>query len=282
MTLNYGVISSKPKKRIKDSYPLFSHVAKQLAHHGFEDAAIKVYPTIDELVYALRSGEVDLISSTIYPALVAKQRAQAEPILVRWKKGEESYSSIFVANKTHQYKDLSELQGKIIGFEDRGSTSGYFLPMMKLLGQGLKVQQITSLQSQPDPDKVGYFFFDDMLRETNEVNMSMWAAKGMVDAIAFSSSNWSNPKDTPAALKQQLHTFAETSEYPRSIMSVSAKLDPAVASELKEILLELDQSELGKSVLQNYQETKRFSQIDSEAEKLLYEAEQLLTKFEAH
>ncbi|MDN3684743.1 hypothetical protein QW180_18855 [Vibrio sinaloensis] len=33
------------------------------------------------------------------------------------------------------------------------------------------------------------------------MNMSMWATKGIVDAIAYSSSNWDNPKDTPVALK---------------------------------------------------------------------------------
>jgi phosphonate transport system substrate-binding protein len=282
LTLNYGVISSKAKKRIKDSYPLFSYVAKQLNHLGYTDAKINVYPTIDELVSALQQGEVDIVSSTIYPALIVKRRAQAEPFLVRWKKGEESYNSVFVTHKKNEYNDLSQLQGKVIGFEDRASTSGYFLPMVTLLSHGLEVQQLTSLQSKPDADKVGYFFFDDMLRETNEVNMTMWTAKGMVDAIAYSSSNWNNPKDTPAALKQQLHTFAHTNDYPRSIMSISHLLDPVVATQLKAILLELDQSPIGLEVLESYQETKKFSVLNNQANDLLYEAEQLLTKFDAH
>ncbi len=279
-TLNYGVISSKPSKRIKDSYPLFSYVAKQLADSGFEGAQVHVYSSIDELASDLQSGRIDLISSTIYPALLLKNKAQAQPFLVRWKKGEASYSSVFVANNRQRYNDLSELQGKIIGFEDRNSTSGYFLPMVTLLNQGLEVQHITSAQQQPNSDKIGYFFFDDRLRETNEVNMSMWAAMGKVDAIAYSSSNWTNPKDTPAALKQHLHMFAQTGHYPRSIISVSSKLDPAVAEKLRSVLLHLDQSDMGKKVLQSYQETKRFSVIDSNAEKLLDEAEQLLNQFE--
>lgn len=281
LTLNYGVVSSKPNKRIKDSYPLFSHVAQQLAHHGYKDASIKVYSSIDELVSAIQTGQVDIVSSSVYPSLLLKQRAKAEPFLVRWKKGDASYSSVFVSRSTNHYRDLSDLQGKVIGFEDRGSTSGYFLPMVALLSQGLKVQHLASIQSKPDDDKVGYFFFDDMLRETNEVNMSMWAAKGMVDAIAFSSSNWSNPKDTPVALKQQLHVFNETGYYPRSVMSVSPKLDPMIAAELKQLLLDLDSSEVGRSVLSSYQKTKKFTLIDSHSEKLLYEAEQMLEKLEA-
>ncbi|RTZ16795.1 phosphate/phosphite/phosphonate ABC transporter substrate-binding protein [Vibrio aquaticus] len=274
--LNYGVLSSKPKKRIKDSYPLFSYVAEQLSHHGYTDAQIKVYTSIDELISAIQLGDVDLISSTIYPTLIIKEKSPIEPALVRWKKGQSSYSSIFVTNKDNGYKNLSDLQGKVVGFEDRGSTSGYFLPMVSLIEQGLKVQHLTSLQEKPDADKVGYVFFDDLLRETNEVNMTLWVARGMVDAIAYSSSNWDNPKDTPIALKQKLYTFAQTQDYPRSIISISHSLDPTVAADLKRTLLELDTNVHGLGLLNQYQKTKKFTAFDSQTEKQLYDAQTLI------
>lgn len=274
--LSYGVLSSKPKKRIKDSYPLFSHVANQLSHHGYTDAKIKVYASVDELISAVQLGEVDLISSTIYPTLLIKQKSPIEPTLVRWKKGQSAYSSIFVTNKTNRYKTLSDLQGKVVGFEDRGSTSGYFLPLVSLLEQGLKVQQLTSLQDKPDADKVGYVFFDDLLRETNEVNMTLWAARGMVDAIAYSSSNWDNPKDTPIALKQKLYTFAQTQDYPRSIISISHNLDPAVVADLQQTLLDLHTHDLGVDLLTQYQKTKKFTAFDSDTERQLYDAQTLI------
>ncbi|WP_244225166.1 phosphate/phosphite/phosphonate ABC transporter substrate-binding protein [Vibrio aquaticus] len=274
--MNYGVLSSKPKKRIKDSYPLFSYVAEQLSHHGYTDAQIKVYTSIDELISAIQLGDVDLISSTIYPTLIIKEKSPIEPALVRWKKGQSSYSSIFVTNKDNGYKNLSDLQGKVVGFEDRGSTSGYFLPMVSLIEQGLKVQHLTSLQEKPDADKVGYVFFDDLLRETNEVNMTLWVARGMVDAIAYSSSNWDNPKDTPIALKQKLYTFAQTQDYPRSIISISHSLDPTVAADLKRTLLELDTNVHGLGLLNQYQKTKKFTAFDSQTEKQLYDAQTLI------
>ncbi|MFB9217275.1 phosphate/phosphite/phosphonate ABC transporter substrate-binding protein [Vibrio sinaloensis] len=280
LTLNYGVISTKPKKRIKDSYPIMSNLAKQLSHYGYTDAEVKVYATIDELVAAFQTGEVDIMSATIYPTLILNQRAQTQPILVRWKKGDPSYSSVFVTHKKNGYQDLSELQGKVVGFEDRDSTSGYFLPLVTLLSQGLDVQLLTSINEKPSADKVGYFFFEDFLLDTNEVNMSMWATKGIVDAIAYSSSNWDNPKDTPVALKHQLRTFGQTSEYPRAVISVSQKLPAETVADIKQALLSIDQNEEGQALLKTYQKTKKFTLFDSQSEALFYQAADLLNKFE--
>lgn len=282
LVLKLGTVSSKPAKRIKSATPLMHHLVNQLKQDGYTSHRINVYQTIEELNSAILNKEVDLLSSTLYSALLYEKHANTSMIAKRWKKGNESYRSIFVAKSDSDVNSLSDLQGKVIGFESRESTSSYFLPKLTLLENGYNVKQMSAINEQPDADTIGYVFFDDLMANSNEINLSMWASRGAIDAIAYSTSNWENKKDTPTPIKNRLKSFYETDAYPRSLMSAGSHVPTPIVKKIQKALYELDSTEEGRAILTRYQTTKKFTPIDDASQEHIDKARRQLQYFEAH
>ena len=173
LVLNYGVVSHKAKKRINDSTALSDYLAKNLSKYGYTDSKVHVYKTVEDMITALQQGKVDIITSTVYSALLYQEQAQSQPIVTRWKKGKASYHSVFVTKSNGNIHSFDDLKGKVIGLESRESTSGYFLPIITLLNNGYTLEPLTSTKQKPKKDNIGFIIFEDILNESNEVNMSI-------------------------------------------------------------------------------------------------------------
>lgn len=273
LVLNYGVVSSKAKKRINDSTPISDYLAKNLSKYGYSESKVNVYETVDDMISALQQGKVDIITSTIYSGLLYQEHAQSSPIAIRWKKGKATYNSVFVTKSNGNIQNFEDLKGKVIGLESRESTSGYFLPIITLLDNGYTLELLTSPKQKPNKNNIGFVIFGEILNESNEINMSMWAARGVIDAIAYSSSNWDSPKDAPKNIKKRLSIFAKTEDYPRSIISVSHHISAEMTADIQHLLFNLDNTNEGQLLLDNYQQTKKFTPIDSASQELMDKAE---------
>lgn len=279
-TLNYGVVSYKAKKRIRDSSPFANTLATQLSEFGYKSAKVHVFNNTHDLISALQQGHIDVISSTVYSALLYQQEANTQPIAVRWKKALSSYQSLFVTKADSSINSFSDLENKVIAFESRESTSGYFLPMITLLNHGHQLERLNSTTSKPQQGNIGYVILDDLLHEANEITMSMWAAMGVVDAIAFSSTNWENEKDTPKNIQKLLRIFDETEYYPRALISVSPNLSNPVIHKIQEVLFDFDTHSENKETLSLYQNTTKFSPIDQDAHEIMSKAASQLHKID--
>lgn len=276
--LDYGIVSGKPAKRIKDVTPLLSHLVEQFEPSVYSSHKVHVYPNIEKLNSAILAGEIDIISSTLYSALHYEKHSGTQIIASRWKKGAKSYRSVFVTKNGNSIDSLDALKGKVVGFESRESTSSYFLPAVTLLENGMKLQPLSSPRETPDIDSVGYLFFEDIMAHSDELNLSMWAAKGLVDSIAFSSSNWNSSKDTPTAIKKDLKIFYRTEEYPRALMSVSATMPSATIDRIQQVIFALDSNQDGRDILSQYQTTTKFTPLDEDVNKKVDSARLQLRK----
>jgi phosphonate transport system substrate-binding protein len=81
----------------------------------------------------------------------------AHPILIREKDGIREYNSVVFVNKDSDIENFADLAGKVVVFQDPGSTSAYILPRNLLAEAGLELVE----SERPVPGKLAYYFSGD-------------------------------------------------------------------------------------------------------------------------
>ena len=100
--------------------------------------AVKVAASVPEVAVWLAEGEADFFIDSPHPVLLARSLSDCRLILRRWKFASPTYRSVFFVRDDSGIQDWSDLSGKILAFEDRYSTSSFFLPMGFLLDVGVE------------------------------------------------------------------------------------------------------------------------------------------------
>lgn len=258
-TFTIGLISSKPKKRIKDTTPLLEYIVEQLPEYN--KGKVFVTDSITEMSSMLESGQVSMVATTLYAALLIEQKSKASIAALQWKQGVDSYHSIIFTRKNSGIDDINDLLGRTIAFEKYSSTSAFFMPSIYLLENGFSLQKVQSMKEKPDPNKIGYFFMSDYLRKSSEINMSLWVFHGRLDAAAFSNLDWADSNSTPEKAKEKLKIIAKTEPFTRGLLLTSSKLSKKTEQSLLTILFNAEHNDKGVAALTRFKETKRFSSI---------------------
>ncbi|WP_104399691.1 phosphate/phosphite/phosphonate ABC transporter substrate-binding protein [Vibrio penaeicida] len=276
-----GAVSEKVKSRIKWSLPLAEYLASSLKEFGYTHGEVVVVPTLEEMSQQLKSGHVHLVPATVYSALIYENRIDANILVRRWKKGSATYHSIIFGRNDGKNLNFDELHGKTILFEKPSSNSSFFIPAVALIGQGYELQYLESHADMPDPEKIGYMFMNQQLKQSNEINISSWVYQQRADLGAFSDRNWKSTEDIPNRIKQSVGIVYESSLYPRDLMisspSLSQEVNLAIKNTLKTMHLEPD----AKSTLVRFQKTSQFDELNQDMLNVIDEARQHLPKIEA-
>ncbi len=205
-----------------------------------------------QLARAMDEQKVDFYMDSPYPTYLINRQGAAMLLLRRWKNGKAEYHSIIFAKKDGPVKKLDDLKGKLIAFEDPGSTSAYFLPKVYLLKKGLTVTEKAAPESRVAPKEIGYVFTYSTAKTIDMV------LTGKAAGAAFSDDDYGK---TDEQAKAQILKLAETEPFPRSLVSVRKDLDPALAKRLKEVLLAMAGDEEGRKVLAKTDATDKFDAL---------------------
>ncbi|WP_036819293.1 phosphate/phosphite/phosphonate ABC transporter substrate-binding protein, partial [Photobacterium sanctipauli] len=223
-TLSIGVISNHPSKHIKKTKPIAAYLQQNLEHFGYKNYEVIVKRNVNEMVEAVNQGKVDIISETLYGSSILYHKTEMEPALVRWKKRVARYNTYFITHKDNEINTIKDIKGKTLVFEDPGSTSGYYLPMMALERNSLSVNPMPSLDSDRLEGVVNSVFSSDFTRKHNEVNISTWVFHKKVDVGVISNVNWNDNEDVPDRIKGDLKVIHKTPEVPRAYLLIRASL----------------------------------------------------------
>ena len=153
-----GRVSEDPKKHFPRLEKMANYLADRLAPLGISTGAAFVTQSNEEMIEALRHGAVDLISETAFSAVQFSQEVGAEIMLREWKGGKAEYRTVIFARKDSAIESLVDIKGKIIAFEDRGSTSGFLLLLATLRQKAFQVVELGSPRDKPPANKIGYAF----------------------------------------------------------------------------------------------------------------------------
>lgn len=243
-----GDISDDPAEVIEGAQPVADYLAGQLKDYGITSGQVRVASSIEEMTELLRSGEVDLYFDSTYPATLISDETGAQIILRRWKFGVEKYNAVIFASKDSGITSVDQLAGQIIVMDAPYSTSGYLLPAVHLMENGLMLSGKKDYNQPVASDEVGFVFsYDD--ENTLQWVLNGFASAGVVDDYRFDVA-------FPADVTANLVVLARTETTPRQIGIASPTLDQPLVEAIKTALIGMDESEAGQAALENFLTTK--------------------------
>ena len=250
--LHIGSVSPEAGEEIKRFTPFANYLAHALQSEGVDQGKVVVAKSIPEMAQLLKQGKVDLYTDSPYPALAVSRLSGSKLFLRRWKKGVGEYRSVIFTRADSGVSRLEELKGKLIAFEEEYSTSGYFVPKLVMMQQGLKLVAKKNVADPVAPDEVGYIFSLD------DENTMIWVVRGKVAASVMDNQTY--VKQALPHLKN-LKVLYQTFSFPRHVVSHRADLPGDLLAKIKETLIQMDQSDQGKKALEKFERTIKFDEI---------------------
>ena len=248
--LTLGVVFQGPRQALEEHFrPIVDYAAGKLSSTGETKGMVIVAPTPGQMMKLLDEKRVDFYMESPYSTYLINRLGAARLLLRRWKGGLGEYRSLIFSSKESKVKRLEDLRGKIIVFEDPGSTSGYFLPKLFLLNKGFSVTEKADLGSKVSSREIGYIFGNTTKDIVNLV------VQEKVAAGAFSNDDYAGLEDKS---KTRISILSETESVPRHLVSVRKDLAEPVVNRLKEILLSMHQNEDGQKILRQADGTTKF------------------------
>jgi phosphonate transport system substrate-binding protein len=253
-TITLGIVAEINRKEIEAHFQDFvRYVARKLSSGSAIEGRIAVAPTQPRLAQLLTEKKADFYMESPYPTYLINDVYGAGKLLLRrWKGGMAEYESLIFTKKNSATKDLEDLRGKIIAFEDPGSTSGHFLPKLFLSRKGFKLSAKTGTEANLSPGEVGYVFAYSQDKLVDLVLTEQVAAG------AFSNDDYAT---LDAGKKSELTILARTDRLPRHLVSIRRDLAPALADRLEKLLLSMDQDAEGRLILQKTDGTTKFDTL---------------------
>jgi phosphonate transport system substrate-binding protein len=249
-SITLGLVSGTSQKEIEAHFQGFiRYVARKLGSGQETEGKVVVIPTPLQMAKFLEEKKLDFYLESPYPTYLINKQGAAVLLLRRWKSGMAEYRGLIFSKKDSETNRLEQLRGKMIAFEDPGSTSGYFLPKVLLLKKGFMLSEKSRPDAKVGPKEIGYIF------ASTDVNVVNSVLSKRVAAGAFSDDDYGA---LDGSRKADIIILAQTDLFPRHLVSVRKDLDPTVKNRLKEILLSMHQDDEGRSIMQQTDNTTKF------------------------
>ncbi len=249
---NKFYISTIYTKSINVKHENFSALANYLEKNNTKNLKfdIKLVKSSDEAIKLINSSLIDIFIDSIYPTKIIHEKTNLRAVCKNWNHDSESYRSVIFVKKSSTINKLSDLKNKTIAFEDRFSTSAYFIPKRAIEKSGIAVDNTSNKQS------VHYTFAN------SEENCAAKVLFNQVDAAAIDEKNFDDLN------KGFFKVIYKSDIYPRKIVSFSDKISNEVEDEILRVLYNMDKTEDGKKLLKKL---SKFSPLQLAEKKLIKE-----------
>ncbi len=249
-SLTMGLVFQNPSEPVPEPLREFvTYVARKLSSTPAIAGTVVVAPTASQLVKLLEEKRVDFYMESPHATYLINQLGSATLLLRRWKGGMGEYRSIIFTNKKSGISRVEELRGKMIAFEDAGSTSGYFMPKLLLFNKGLTLTEKPGLDAKVSAKEIAYIFAG------SDKNVLNFVLAKKVAAGAFSNDDYAGVGEKE---KTAISILAETTNLPRHLVSIRKDLPTPLAKRLKEVLLAMHEDAEGRAILQRTDNTTKF------------------------
>ena len=253
-TITLGIVAPMNQKEVEEHFRDFvRYAARKLSSASAIEGRIVVTPTQSGLANLLTEQKVDFYMESPYPTyLINNVYGAGKLLLRRWKGGMAEYHALIFTKKNSETRRLEDLRGKIIAFEDPGSTSGHFLPKFFLSRRGFKLSEKTRIEPNVSPGEVGYIFVYSQDKIVDLVLIKSVAAG------AFSNDDYATLDERK---KSDITILAETDRLPRHLLSIRRDLAPVLVDRLEKLLLSMHQDPEGRLILQRTDGTTKFDAL---------------------
>jgi len=246
-----GSVSIDPVSESRKFSPLAIYLARQLRSDGIDEGQVVVATSIPGMSSFMQTGQVDLYIDSFFPSVAVSRLSGSKLLLRRWKMGKSEYQSVIFTRKDSGIARLKDLKGKVIAFEEPFSSAGYFFPKIDLVEKGFRLAPMVQSKEPLKSDEVGYIFSHG---DTNTIYMVL---NGVVAAGATDDHKYRMIAKNLASLK----SIHESVSYPRQIVSYREDLPARLVTRVKEVMLNMHQTQEGRRVLQDFESTTKFEEI---------------------
>lgn len=217
--LKLGVGLFQPDRERNDATyrPLAQYLAKQLGRA----VELRTVDTWEGLAKSLANGETDLALMGPWGYVLAHHAARAQVVSTILYDGKPEYFALMITHPDSGIKTVADLKGKTFAFGDKGSTSGYLIPLHYFMTQGI------------DPDT----YFSKVLYTKHQAIETQVAA-GQLDAGADYNRNRNAMIEQGLIKAERSVVIWQSSPLPNDAFAVSEALyaDKAFTARLQDAL----------------------------------------------
>lgn len=252
-TLTWGFMTDKPA----DILPRFTKFMNYIIYN-MKDSNIKKWKiipvkTIPEMIDKLNKKEIDFWCDSPFPVVIVNKFTKTEIPLKQWRYGQEKYHSVIFTKYDSQIEKYGDMINKEIVFENKYSSSAYFLPKLTLIDNKLK--PVMKLSNKDDSNEVKYRFSG-----SNE-NTIIWVLFNKVDIGATSNTEYDL---IPKYMKSNLKIIGRSISIPRFLLLWRKDLDNNIKIKLKNVLINMGKNKDGRDILNNVLKKAKFQEIDEQ------------------
>lgn len=258
-TLYLGSVGVDPDEEIKEFHSLATYLQKHLNHSKIDKVTVVVASNSKEMANLITNNKVHLYIDSPFPSLVVQKESGSSIFLRRWKKGVAEYRSVIFTRKDSGINTLEAMKGHVLAFEDPFSTSSYFLPKATLATKNLVLKQVNSGENV-DKNSVGYLFSDD------DRNTMLWVLR---KKVSIGTMNETSYKRLAKKRLNDLQVIASSIWVPRHVVSHAPGMKTDLVEAIKKTLIQMHESEEGKSALKGFANTTGFDEFPGGVKKHL-------------
>jgi phosphonate transport system substrate-binding protein len=217
--LRFGVGLFQPDREKNDATyrPLAQYLAQKLGRA----VELRTVDSWEGLAKSLANGETDIALMGPWGYVLANHVAGAQVISTIEYDGKPEYFAIIVTHPDSGVKTMADLKGKTFAFGDKGSTSGYLIPLHHFMQQGI------------DPEK----YFSKVLYTKHQAIETQVAA-GQLDAGADYNRNRNAMIEQGLIKPERSKIIWQSAPLPNDAFAVSKALyqDKALVAKLQAAL----------------------------------------------
>lgn len=137
--LRFGVGLFQPDKDKNDATyrPLADYLSRKLGR----EVQLRTVDSWEGLAKSLANGETDIALLGPWGYVLANHQAGAQVVSTILYDGKPEYFAIMVTHPKSGIQSIADLKGKTFAFGDKGSTSGYLIPLHHLMTQGIEPEK---------------------------------------------------------------------------------------------------------------------------------------------
>lgn len=217
--LKFGVGLFQPDKDKNDATyrPLAAYLEQRLGRK----VDLRTVDTWEGLAKSLANGETDLALMGPWGYVLANNEAGAQVVSTILYDGKPEYYAIMITHPESGIRSPAELKGRSFAFGDKGSTSGYLIPLHYFMTQGI------------DPEK----HFSRVL-QTRHQAIETQVTQGALDAGADYNRNRNAMIEQGLIKAERSVVIWQSAPLPNDAFAVSAALhrDAAFVARLQQAL----------------------------------------------
>lgn len=245
-----GTIGVNALEEIRAYQPLIDYLNAKNELNTYNFKAV-VFTDLEQMKESLRLGQTHIYIDSPFPVVKILRSTDLEILLNRLKHGVRTYHSVVFVRKDSDIESIEDLPGRVIAFEDRSSTSSYFLPKASLVNEGLLFSPFSG--DKVADDRVGYSF------SNADANTALWVFNKKVDVGATNNIAYA---DFPPKYHENFKIIYKTERVPRHLIACRSDLNSSLKATLKQVLLTMHTTEQGRKSLEKFENTRRFEEIE--------------------